>query len=152
MIDKSFESALDGEGFVFAEFTGTSMNPLLKQGRDKVLIKKPVKRLKKGDVALYKRKDGSFVLHRVYKVLQSSYVFWGDNHFILEYGVRDENVLGVCTGYYKGEKFISFDKSFKYKIYKSFWCSCVWLRKFLNFFRRAFRKFLKIFAKKSKNG
>ena len=148
MIDVSIETAIKENGFIFTEFKGTSMNPLLKEGRDKVYIEKPTKRLKKGDIALYKRKNGSYILHRVFKVLESSYVFLGDNQFILEYGLKDEDVLGVCKGFYKGEKYIDFSKKFSYKLYKAFWCSSIGLRKFLNLFRRAFRKLKKIFSKK----
>ncbi len=150
MIDNSIKNTLTEKGFIFTEFKGTSMNPLLKQGRDKVYIEKHTSRLKKGDVALYVRKDGSHVLHRVYKVFDGHYAFWGDNHFVLEYGVKDQDVIGICKGFYKGEKYIDFSKRFGYKIYKAFWCSSVKLRKFLNLFRRAWRKFLKIFSKKSK--
>ena len=151
MIDCSLEHVLARDGFIVTDFKGTSMNPLLKSGRDKVYIEKPKNRLKKGDIVLYNRADGSYILHRVYKVLPSSYVFWGDNHFMLEYGITDDNVLGVAKGYYKGEKFIDFDKSFKYKIYKLIWCSFVSLRKFLHLFRRIWWKIKKFFSRKNKN-
>ena len=148
MFNSSIKQSIEDNGFIFTEFKGTSMNPLLKEGRDKICLEKPPKRLKKGDVALYVRKDGTHVLHRVYKVLNVSYVFWGDNQLILEYGIEDEDVLAVCTGFYKGEKFINFSKNIGYKIYKLFWCSFLWFRKFLNLFRRVYRKFLKFFSKK----
>ena len=150
MIDCSIEQALEKDGFIFTTFKGTSMNPLLISGRDKVYIEKPNGRLSKGDVALYNRSDGSYILHRVFKVLPSSYVFWGDNHFALEYGITDENILGVAKGYYKGEKYIDFSKSKKYAIYKLFWCSAVKLRRFLHFFRRVWWKLKKLFSRKNK--
>ena len=150
MIDCSIEQALEKEGFIFTEFKGTSMNPLLISGRDKVYIEKPNGRLKRGDVALYNRSNGSYILHRVFKVLDNSYVFWGDNHFMLEYGITDQNVLGVMKGYYKGEKYIDLDKSKKYSLYKLFWCSSVGFRKFLHFFRRVWWKLKKIFSIKNK--
>lgn len=150
MIDCSIEQVLNKEGYIFTDFKGTSMNPLLKSGRDKVYIEKPCNRLKKGDVALYLRPNGIYVLHRVYKVMPSSYVFWGDNHLILEYGVKDEAILGVAKGYYKGEKYIDFSKSCRYKTYKAFWCSSVAMRKFLNFFRKVSNKIASIFKKKDK--
>ncbi|MBE5743450.1 MAG: hypothetical protein E7358_01880 [Clostridiales bacterium] len=150
MINLSLEEALMKEGFIITSFKGTSMNPLFLEGRDKVYIVKKTSKLKRGDVALYKRSSGLNVLHRVYKTLGNTYVFWGDNQFQLEYGVKDEDVLGVCKGYYNGEKYISFKKSLKYKIYKAFWCKWVWLRKFLNLFRRAKNKLKRIFSNKNK--
>lgn len=149
MINLSLEDGLFKEGFIITSFNGTSMNPLFKEGRDKVYIVKKTSKLKRGDIALYKRDSGLNVLHRVYKVLPSSYVFWGDNQFVLEYGVKDENVLGVCQGYYKGEKYVDLKKSLKYKVYKAFWCRWIWLRKFLSLFSRVKNKLKRIFLKKS---
>ncbi len=150
MINISLEEGLLKEGFIITAFKGTSMNPLFIEGRDKVYIVKKINRLKRGDIALYKRSSGLNVLHRVYKVLPDSYVFWGDNQFVLEYGVKDENVLGVLVGYYKGEKYIDLKKSAKHKIYKAFWCKWVWLRKVLNLFRRIKIKLNRIFSNKNK--
>ena len=150
MIDSSFEQTLKSVGVIVSDFKGTSMNPLLKSGRDRVLIETPKSRLKRGDVALYKRVSGTYVLHRVYKVLPFSYVFWGDNQTVLEYGVEDSMILGVMAGYYKGEKYIDFSKSKKYAIYKLFWCSAVKLRRFLHFFRRVWWKLKKLFSRKNK--
>ena len=123
MIDKSFEKSLLDNGFIVAEFRGTSMNPMLVEGRDKVFIKKVDIPLKKGDIALYKRPDGSYILHRVYKVYPSTYAMLGDNHFAIEYGVPHTAVLGVMDGYYKGEKYVELISDKKYKAYKFFWCS-----------------------------
>ena len=147
MIDISCEELLNTNGFIISGFKGTSMTPLLRADRDKVYIEKVADRLKKGDIALYKRKSGEYVLHRVFKVNEISYDFWGDNQFVIERGVLDLQILGVAKGYYKGEKYIDFKKSFKYKLYKLFWCSSIFLRKFFNLFRRLKGKIKKIFSK-----
>ncbi len=149
MIDRSIEQVLQEVGFIVTNFKGTSMNPLLKCERDKVFIEKPKKRLEKYDVALYKRSNGMYVLHRVYKVMPSSYIFWGDNQLVLEFGVKDEDVLGVCKGFYKGERFVDFEKGLRYGLYKFFWCSSLRLRKFFNLFRRVGKKIKRIFSKKN---
>ena len=145
MIDKSFELTLKENGYVVADFKGTSMTPLLVSGRDKVFIKKAEGVLKKGDVALYIRPSGGYILHRVYRVFKDTYAMLGDSHFTVEYGVPHEAVIGVMQGYYKGETYIELDKSFKYKLYKFFWCSSIPFRKFLNFFRKALAKIKRIF-------
>ena len=147
MIDNSFESVLNQNGYIVTEFRGTSMSPLLLQGRDKVFIKQVNGKLKKGDIALYKRPSGGYIMHRVYKVFEDSYAMLGDSHFTVEYGVPFDVVVGVMVGYYKGEKYIELSKSFGYKAYKFFWCSSLAGRKFLNFFKRCFRKIKKIFKK-----
>ena len=77
--------------------TGTSMNPLLVQGRDFVFIEKPVFPLAVGDIPLYRRDDGAFVLHRVVATDVKGYTLSGDNQFLLEHGITDKHVIGVVT-------------------------------------------------------
>lgn len=77
--------------------TGTSMNPLLYQNRDFVKIVKPDLPLKTGDIPLYRRDDGAFVLHRVVGIKENGeYIMCGDNQFVLEYGITDKNIIGVA--------------------------------------------------------
>ena len=136
----TIEQGLLDNGFIIYGFKGTSMNPLLKSGRDKAYVEKVTKPLKKGDIALYKRESGEYILHRVMKAKKGVYTFCGDNHFILEPNVAGSQILGVCTGYFKGDKFIKFEKSFKYKVYLIFWGKCLFTRRILNLFRRLFSK------------
>ena len=84
---------------------GTSMMPLLKQGRDlfTVRAKKPGERLSVGDVAIYRR-GKSTVLHRVVEVTDSGYVMLGDNCVRREYGIAEGDVFGVMTGYVRRGK------------------------------------------------
>ncbi len=85
--------------------TGTSMNPLLYEKRDFVLIEKPVFPLEIGDIPLYRRDDGRFVLHRIVDIDEKGYVMCGDNQFILEQGVTDKNIIGVvCEMNINGKK------------------------------------------------
>ena len=77
--------------------TGTSMNPLLYQGRDFVFIEKPSFPLEVGDIPLYRRDDGAFVLHRVVGKDVKGYILSGDNQFLLEYGITDDHIIGVVT-------------------------------------------------------
>ncbi len=76
---------------------GTSMNPLLYQNRDFVILKKPELPLAVGDIPLYRRNDGSFVLHRIVGIDENGYVMCGDNQFLLEKGITDENIIGVTN-------------------------------------------------------
>ena len=91
-IEEAFNRGLDFQ----IPITGTSMNPLLYQNRDFVKIVKPQLPLKLGDIPLYRRNDGSFVLHRVVGIKDNGeYIMCGDNQFILEYGITDKNIIGV---------------------------------------------------------
>ena len=92
-IEEAFNRGMDFQ----IPITGTSMNPLLYQNRDFVKIVKPVLPLKVGDIPLYRRDDGTFVLHRVVGIkAKSEYIMCGDNQFILEYGITDKNIIGVA--------------------------------------------------------
>ena len=86
--------------------TGTSMNPFLVEGRDYVLIEKPSLPLEIGDVPLYRRDNGTFVLHRVVDKTAKVYAMCGDNQFILEKGIEDKHIIGVmCTVCRDGKTF-----------------------------------------------
>lgn len=74
---------------------GTSMLPLIHQGRDEVILKKPSGRLKKFDIVFYKRVSGQFVLHRIIKVRKNDYVLCGDNQTEYEYNITDDMILAV---------------------------------------------------------
>lgn len=113
---EKMEEVLLREGRLVMPFKGVSMLPLLKAGKDVVVIEPKKEKLRPLDVALYKReKDGAYVLHRVISVSENGYVIRGDNCYSDE-NVREEQVFGVLTGYFKGEKFIPVTDE-KYKRY-----------------------------------
>ena len=86
---------------------GVSMMPLLKQGRDTFTVtekaaylgKKGEKRFKAGDVVLYHRPPNKYVLHRIIEVRPDGYVILGDNCIAKEYGIKDEDIMGIMTAY-----------------------------------------------------
>ena len=53
------------EATVVLTVTGGSMLPLLAGGRDRVTLGPVPERLRRGEVLLYHRADGSYVLHRL---------------------------------------------------------------------------------------
>ena len=77
---------------------GTSMLPTIKEGRDQVLLTSVPEKLEKYQIILYKRKDGTFVLHRIVKIKGDTYVMCGDNQYILETGILREQMLGLVCG------------------------------------------------------
>lgn len=96
----SFEEVLARDGRLVYTNVGTSMLPLLRQGRDLFVVRrKGSRRCSVGDVVLYRRASGSYVLHRVIEVCADGYVTLGDNRTVRERGIRDADVLGVMTGY-----------------------------------------------------
>lgn len=97
--------------------TGTSMNPFLVQGRDFVLLRKTDLPLEIGDIPLYRRDDGTFVLHRIVGKDENGYIMCGDNQFLLEKNITDRHIVGVvCTVCRDGKTFDVTDPDFvKYK-------------------------------------
>lgn len=113
---KAFKS---GE-IIISHFSGTSMFPMLKSGKDRVVIVPVDRSLKKNDVPLYEGGNGKLVLHRIIKVKPDGYVIRGDNLYRNEYDVTDEKIVGVLKGFYKGDKLYNCDTNFRYKLYVCF--------------------------------
>lgn len=126
----SYEEELEKNGKIIRTNVGTSMMPLLRQNRDVMIIERPTGRLKKYDAPLYKRPNGQYVLHRIVKVREKDYVIIGDNCINLEYGITDEQIIGVLTGVIRDGKTITRD-NFGYKVYYHLWCDFLYLRIFL---------------------
>ena len=95
------------------------MLPMIREGKDSVLLSPVTERLEKYDIPLYKRDNGKYILHRIVKA-DETFTCIGDNQFSYENGVREDQVIAVVTGFYRGEKFISV-KNIGYRIYCRFW-------------------------------
>ena len=138
MSKSSFEEELDKKGILVYANKGNSMYPLIRQGKDVLIIKKVNTRLKKMDVPLYKRKCGQYVLHRIIKVNENDYVIRGDNTYYNETGIRDDQILGVLSGVIREGKEISVN-SLSYKLYSYFWYYTYYLRKLIIKIKRCIR-------------
>ena len=77
---------------------GISMLPMLREGRDSVVLSPAPERLCRYDLPLYRRDDGAYVLHRVTEA-GDTYTCIGDNQFIPEPGVRRDQIIAVVTGF-----------------------------------------------------
>ena len=111
---------------------GVSMLPMLRQGIDTVTLSPLPDRLKKYDLPLYRRDDGKYVLHRVVDV-GDTYTCVGDNQFVLEHGLRHDQMIALVTGFTRGEKKHSVTE-LPYRLYCSLWH---YSRPLRHFIRRA---------------
>ena len=99
---------------------GTSMLPLIRQGIDSVALRTLDRPPRKFDILFYRRSDGSYILHRVKEVTKDGLVLWGDNHTVLEYGVRDDMIIGYAARIFRGETELDC-QSLKYRAYLWLW-------------------------------
>lgn len=146
-------SMADSEGLIRevisggGEFTlfpkGTSMLPFIRQGRDSVILTNPPKDIRVGDIPLYKRDDGHYVLHRIIKKEKGgTYTLCGDNQTSLEKGIRRDQIIAVVCAVCRDKKRKSV-RSFSVRLYSFFWRSF--------FIRRVYFKLRKIYAKAKEN-
>ena len=99
---------------------GRSMRPLIREGRDSVILSPVVGRLKKYDIPFYRRPDGIYVLHRVVGFDGDGYILCGDNQFVLEHGITDENIIAVVTAIRRGGRLINLNGPL-YRTYVVLW-------------------------------
>ena len=84
--------------------SGNSMAPFLAHGRDTVYLSKLTGPLKRGDMILYRRKTGQYILHRIYRVREGKYDLIGDGQLVIELGIGQEQILAtVCAVRRKGK-------------------------------------------------
>lgn len=118
----TFEDIIAREGHLVYTNVGKSMMPLLRQGRDlMVIVPKPDSRLKRYDIPLYKRDDGKYILHRILKARPDDYVLCGDNQWHRETGITDLHIIGVLQAVVRDGKTIPVT-DWRMKLYAHLWC------------------------------
>ncbi len=137
-----FEDIIERDGKLTYTNVGTSMEPLIRQGRDLIVINKPTGRLKRYDIALFRRKSGQYVLHRVLWARKKNYVFCGDNQTRKEHGITDDQIIGVMSARIRDGKKLMMNSA-KSRIYAHLWCDFFWIRVILLKAKRVVRKVAK---------
>lgn len=86
---------------------GTSMQPFLYNGRDAVTFRKPDRKLKKGDVIVFRR--GKFYLmHRIVKIGNDGFITaMGDNTFSPDTHIAPEDVKAILVSAIRAGKTIT---------------------------------------------
>lgn len=115
------EEILAQGGSVEMTVTGHSMEPMLHDRVSRVRLRAPCE-LKRGDLPLYRRADGSYVLHRVTDADTERVTCCGDAQWTLERGIPPENILAVTEAFDRGDgRWMSVDSV----LYSAYWH--VWL-------------------------
>lgn len=121
------EDVLHEKGIYAGLTCGTSMYPMLRHQKDTIVIEPVRGRLKKYDVPLYKS-HGKYILHRIVKVCEASYVLCGDNCHVKEYGITDDQIVGVLTAFYRDGQEVDI-RGWRYRLYVYIRCHTFWLRR-----------------------
>ena len=131
----TYEQELAKKGCLIYTTQGRSMRPFLHSQEDLVRIETfGDKTPQKYDAVLYRRKSGTYVLHRIVRVLPDSYVMCGDNCWKLEYGITRDQILGVLTCVIrKGEKIDVNSGSYRFKVW--LWGFIYWPRALVFYLR-----------------
>ena len=116
------EDILNERGFYISTTVGTSMYPMLRNRRDTVVIRPVTGKLKKYDIPLYRRGD-DYVLHRIIGNSEQGYVICGDNCLHREYGITDNEIIGVLSEVIRGSKQVNMN-GVGYKCYCRIWVAC----------------------------
>ena len=77
------------------QVSGNSMAPFLVHGRDTVFLSRVDRPLKVGDIVLYQRKSGSYILHRICRLEGEGFCMVGDAQTVLEHGIQRDQIFAV---------------------------------------------------------
>ena len=109
---------MEGGGSCLLAVTGSSMLPTLRQGRDVVVLRRP-EELRRGDVILYRRESGQYVLHRIIRHAWRDCLCCGDNQRQTE-RVKREQILAVVSAVRRGGRLLS-TRSFGWRLWSRLW-------------------------------
>lgn len=107
---------------------GNSMLPMLHSNIDSVTLQSVREPISKYAVVLYCRDNGNYVLHRIVGKDSDGYIFRGDNQFWKEYGIREDQMIGVVTSFVRNKKEHRCDE-FRYRVYCVLWVHTVGIRR-----------------------
>lgn len=124
--------------------TGNSMSPFLVHGRDTVYLSNVKRPLKRGDMVLYKRTSGRYVLHRIYKIEGDNLCMVGDAQTQLEHGIMPQQVLAIVTAVKRKGK-MNKSGSFWWEFFEKIWIRMIKARPYI------IKIYSKIMGKKNKN-
>lgn len=131
-------SVLDEAESVPLVISGNSMSPFLVHGRDTVFLSRVSAPLKRGDMILYRRDSGAYVLHRICSVEQDRYALVGDAQTLIEHGIRNDQVLAIVTAVRRKGKLLQ-RGSFWWDFFEKIWLRMIPFRLLLIRIYSAFR-------------
>lgn len=103
---------------------GKSMTPTLIDRVSQVRLE-ALSMPKRGDMVLYRRNNGQYILHRIVKCAKDgTFVLCGDSQYRLESGIRRDQLIAVVTAFKRRGDWISCTNV----LYQLWWRICVSMR------------------------
>ena len=131
--------------------TGNSMYPMLRHRRDTVYLQPADPVQKKGDLILYRREDGTYILHRIVRCKAAgAYICSGDNQWEPEAVSHQQVIAKVYKFCRKGKIYTQSSRG--YRLYVWLWVGVFPVRRPIFALRRILGKLRRTIKKYSNAG
>ena len=107
---------------------GSSMSPFLAHGRDYIYFTKPDRELREGDMVFYQRRNGQYVMHRIYKVKPDGYYIVGDAQTEIEGPVARDQIFALIKKVKRKDRIIQ-PGDFWWEFFEHVWIRMIPLRR-----------------------
>lgn len=114
--------------------TGSSMTPFLVPGRDSICFSRSAGPLRRGDMAFFRRPDGSYIMHRICRTRPEGCFFVGDAQQAVEGPVPPERIFAVVTKVHRKGRWIG-PEDFWWRFFAGPW---LWLLPIRPLLRRGY--------------
>lgn len=121
--------------------SGDSMSPFLQDGRDTVYLSKLTEDPQRGDMILYRRDNGTYILHRIYEITGATYTLIGDGQVSLEPGIRRDQMLAIVSAVRRNGQLLE-PGNLCWEFYEKIWLRLLPLRPRIRGICARIRKFL----------
>ncbi len=102
MLIDSVLDRIDAGAEVTLAGCGTSMFPFIDETTDRIVLSHPEHvPLRVGQIYLYRRANGRYSIHRLYRMEGETFAMLGDNQYFIERGIRRCDLLAVVTAVIK---------------------------------------------------
>ena len=119
-LDSVLELLKDGKDAIAVPVTGTSMCPFLRPG-DCVYLSKAAEHFRPGDIVLYRRNNGNYILHRIIKTEKDgTLLITGDNQTQLEPVDGSVQIQALVTAANRKGQLLS-PRSLTWQFYQHIW-------------------------------
>lgn len=108
--------------------SGNSMSPFLIHGRDTVYLSRLSRPPRRGDMLLYRRRSGAYILHRVCAVTPEGLTMVGDAQTEMEPGIQPDQIAAVVTRVERKGKTLA-PGCFWWEFFEKVWIRIVPLRR-----------------------